>query len=62
VEAHWQPQVRGVQPQLADEADELEEEFVPLEGATKTESWMVCFALEHFGHVIAWVWLMTMRS
>jgi hypothetical protein len=33
VEAQWQPQVGGVQPQPPDEADELEEEFVPLEGA-----------------------------
>jgi hypothetical protein len=51
-----------VQPQLPDEADELGADFAPLEGAAKTESWIVCFALAHFGQAMAWVWLMTMRS
>lgn len=51
-----------MQPQAPDEAEELDDAFAPLEGAAKTESWMVCFALEHFGHAIAWVWLITMRS
>jgi hypothetical protein len=44
-----------VQPQLPDEAEKLEEVFVLFEGAAKTESWMVCLALEHFGHEIAWL-------
>jgi hypothetical protein len=51
-----------VQPQLPDETEELEVDFAPLEGAAKTESWMVCFALEHFGQVMVGFWLMTMRS
>jgi hypothetical protein len=31
--------------------------FVPLAGAAKTESWMVCFGLSHFGQAI-WVLLL----
>jgi hypothetical protein len=44
-----------VQPHPPDVADELEADFAPLEGAAKTESWMVCFALAHFGQAMAWV-------
>jgi hypothetical protein len=51
-----------VRPQPPHEAEELEAVFAPLEGAAKTESWMVCFPLEHLGQAMAWVWLMTMRS
>jgi hypothetical protein len=51
-----------VQPQPPDEAEEDEEFFAPFEGAAKTESWMACFALEHLGQAMAWVWLITMRS
>ncbi len=51
-----------MQPQPPDEAEELEDVFAPLEGAAMTESWMVRFALEHFGQATAWVWLITMRS
>jgi len=48
--------VRGVQPQPPDEADEPPaEDLLPLEGAEKTESWIVCLALSHFGHVMACV-------
>jgi hypothetical protein len=61
--------VRGVQPQEppddADELDELDEliaDLLPLAGAAKTESCIVCFPLSHFGHVIFWRWLITMRS
>jgi len=54
--------VRGLHPQLPEEAEELEEDFAPLEGAAKTKSWMVWFALEHFGQAMACLWLMTMRS
>jgi len=41
---------------------ELVEDLLPFEGTAKTESWMVCFGLEHFGHVIACFWLITIRS
>ena len=59
----WQPQERGVHPQLPAEAGEaFADDLAPLAGAAKTESWIVCFALSHFGHVIACVWLITMRS
>ena len=51
-----------MQPQLAPEDGEALEDDLPLEGAAKTESCSVCFALAHFGHVMAWFWLMTMRS
>lgn len=34
------------------EAEEPAADF-PFEGAAKTESWSVCFALAHLGHVIA---------
>jgi hypothetical protein len=49
-------------PDDADELDELAEDLLPLAGAAKTESCIVCFALSHFGHVIFWRWLITMRS
>jgi hypothetical protein len=42
-----------VQPQPPDEAEELEDAFAPLEGVAKTESWMVCLALEHLGQAMA---------
>jgi hypothetical protein len=42
-----------VQPQAPDEAEELEDVFAPLVGVAKTESWMVCFALEHLGQAMA---------
>jgi len=43
-----------VQPQPPDEADvPLEEVLPPFDGAAKTESWMVCFALAHLGQVMA---------
>lgn len=54
--------MRGAQPQLADEAGEVEDGFAPFEGAAKTDSWMMCLALAHLGQAIAWLWLMTMRS
>jgi hypothetical protein len=44
-----------VQPQPPDEAEELEEDFAPLEGAAKTDSWIVCFALAHFGQAMVWL-------
>jgi hypothetical protein len=34
----------------------------PFDGEAKTDSWMVCFALEHLGQVMACDWLSTMRS
>jgi hypothetical protein len=37
-------------------------DLLPFEGAAKTESWRVRFELEHFGHVIACFWLITIRS
>jgi hypothetical protein len=43
------------------EAEELAVDL-PFDGAAKTESWRVCFALAHFGHVMACFWLMTSRS
>lgn len=60
----WQPQVRGVQPQApeADSPAEPPELLLAFEGAANTESWMVCFALAHFGHVMAVLWFITMRS
>jgi hypothetical protein len=52
-----------VQPQdPPDDAAELIADLLPLAGAAKTESCIVCFALSHFGHVIFWRWLITMRS
>ena len=41
---------------------ELVEALLPFEGAAKTEGWIVCFELEHFGHVIACFGLITIRS
>jgi hypothetical protein len=38
------------------------EDFVPFDGAAKTESWIVLFALAHFGHVIFVFPFITMRS
>jgi hypothetical protein len=49
-------------PDGPDRLDELDEDFPPFEGAAKTESCIVCFALSHFGHVIFWRWLITTRS
>jgi hypothetical protein len=53
-----------VQPQAPAEDAEPEEpaEDFPLDGAANTESWSVCFALEHFGQVMACFWFMTSRS
>lgn len=53
-----------MQPQPPPEDVDEEEPAVdfPLEGAAKTESWMVCFALSHFGHVMDCDWRITMRS
>jgi len=36
--------------------------LLPFAGAAKTESWIVCFALAHFGHVIFVFPFITMRS
>jgi hypothetical protein len=36
--------------------------LLPLAGAAKTESWMVCFALVHFGQVILVPPFITIRS
>jgi hypothetical protein len=36
--------------------------LLPFEGAAKTESWIVRFALEQFGQVISCAWLITIRS
>jgi hypothetical protein len=49
-------------PDDAVELDELVDDLLPLAGAAKTESCIVRFALSHFGHVIFWRWLITMRS
>jgi hypothetical protein len=38
------------------------EDFVPFDGAAKTESWIVFFVLAHFGHVIFVFPFITMRS
>ncbi len=53
-----------MQPQLPPEDADEEEPAVdfPFEGAAKTDSWMVCFALSHFGHVMGCDRLITMRS
>jgi hypothetical protein len=47
-----------------DEAEEEDpaEDLLPFTGAAKTESWTVCFALAHFGQVIACFLFITMRS
>jgi len=45
-----------------DDSEKLEEVLLPLAGAAKTESWIVLFALEHFGHVIFVFPFITMRS
>jgi hypothetical protein len=37
-------------------------DLAPLAGAAKTESWMVCFELAHFGQVMGVLWFITMRS
>jgi hypothetical protein len=55
--------VRGVQPHPPEDAEEVpDEDFPPPEGAANTESWMVCFALEHFGQVIFALFFITSRS
>jgi hypothetical protein len=52
-----------VQAQLPpEEGEEFADDLFPFPGAANTESWIVCFALSHFGHVIAWFWFITMRS
>jgi len=43
-----------VQPQPPDEAEApVAEDLPPFDGAAKTESWIVCFALAHLGQVMA---------
>jgi hypothetical protein len=49
-------------PDDAVDVDGLVGDLLPFEGAAKTESCIVCFALSHFGHVIFWRWLIMMRS
>jgi hypothetical protein len=52
-DGQWQPQVRGVQPQepLVDALELLDELLAPLPlCAAKTENWIACFLLPHFGH------------
>jgi len=52
-----------VQPQLPpSEGEAFADDLLPFAGAANTESWIVCLALSHFGHVIACFWLITMRS
>lgn len=52
-----------MQPQPpADDGEALPDDLLPFAGAANTESWMVFFALAHFGQVMAWVWFITMRS
>jgi hypothetical protein len=51
-----------VQPQLEPEADDSALDLLPLDGAANTDSCSVCFALWHFGQVIAWALLSTIRS
>jgi hypothetical protein len=36
--------------------------LLPFAGAAKTESWIVCFALAHFGHVTSVRPFITIRS
>jgi hypothetical protein len=51
------------QPPPFDGADEEERAAdFPFDGEANTESWIVCFALEHFGQVIDCDRLSTMRS
>jgi hypothetical protein len=57
-----QPHEPPQHPPPEDGADEPPEDFVPFEGAAKTESWIVFFVLAHFGHVIFVFPFITMRS
>lgn len=56
-----QPQAPPQQPP-PEGSEEAREDLLPLAGAAKTESWMVCFALAHFGHVTFVFPFITMRS
>jgi len=42
--------------------EELPDALLPLPCAAKTDSWTVCFALSHFGQVIAVFCFITKRS
>jgi hypothetical protein len=58
-----QTQLPPQQPPLGKLAvEEPEEDFAPFEGAAKTESWTLCFALAQFGHSISAFRFITMRS
>jgi hypothetical protein len=47
-----QPQAPPQQPPEPDAGDDPPDAFVPLPCAANTESWIVLFALAHFGQVI----------
>jgi len=57
-----QPQEPPQQPPPEEGTDEPPEDFLLFAGAAKTESWIVLFALAHFGHVIVVLRFITMRS
>jgi len=62
--AQWQlqpPPPQQPPPELGIEEPPVED-FDPLAGDAKTESCIVCFPLEHLGHSMFCVRLMTMRS
>jgi len=57
-----QPQAPPQQPPPDDPDEDPLEDLPALAGAAKTESWMVCLALAHFGHVIFVFPFITIRS
>jgi hypothetical protein len=60
---HPQPPPQHEPPEPEADPDEVPPlALLPFPGAAKTESWIVLFALSHFGHVMACFGLNTMRS
>jgi hypothetical protein len=50
-------------PELADGLELLDDVLAPLLlGAAKTENWIACFLLPHFGHSGFELWDITIRS
>jgi hypothetical protein len=49
-------------PEPEDPDEDPPDDLPPLPCAAKTESWMVCFALAHFGQAIAVFCFITRRS
>jgi hypothetical protein len=47
---------------MGPEEDDPPPALLPFPCAANTESWIVFFALSHFGHVIDCFWFITIRS